>query len=202
MILSRPLLMFMALNVVLGVLVSQASVPFVVRPAIYPGPVHSRAFAGVASSPVTWLVSVGRPGASLVLRPPRMFRHRLRLLSIPIPTLTLILFPLRPILFLSLIPFLMIRLHLLQPLFRLTRPLLLMTIHRTKHVKRLQLVTPEDGEVVMSYDLSVADASPPRRPRPRVPSSLDYKKLVRLVLPKVKLVFRFVYCQKVVFIHG
>ena len=57
----------------------------------------------------------------------------------------------------------------------------------TKHVKRLQLVTPEDGEVVMSYDLSVADASPPRRPRPRVPSSLDYKKLVRLVLPKVKL---------------
>ena len=57
----------------------------------------------------------------------------------------------------------------------------------TKHVKRLQLVTPEDGEVVMSYDLSVADASPPRRPRPRVPSSLDYTKLVHLVLPKVKL---------------
>ena len=55
-----------------------------------------------------------------------------------------------------------------------------------KHVKRLQLVTPEDGEVVMSYDLSVAGASPPRRPRPRVPSSLDYTKLVHLVLPKVK----------------
>ena len=93
MILSRPLLMFTAFNVVFGVLVSQPSVPFVVRPAIYPGPVHSRAFAGVASSPVTWLVNVGRPGASLVLRPPRLFR----LLSI----LILVLFPLRPILFRS-----------------------------------------------------------------------------------------------------
>ena len=39
MILSRPLLMFMALNVVSGILVSQPTVPFVVRPAIYPGPV-------------------------------------------------------------------------------------------------------------------------------------------------------------------
>ena len=58
---------------------------------------------------------------------------------------------------------------------------------RTKHFKRLELVTPEDGKVVMSSDLSVADASPPQRPRPRVPSSADYKKLVRLVLPKVKL---------------
>ena len=58
---------------------------------------------------------------------------------------------------------------------------------RTKHVKRLELVTPEDGEVVMSSNLSVADASPPRRLRPRVPSSVDYKKIVRLVLPKVKL---------------
>ena len=126
MILSRPLLMFTALNVVFGVLVSQPSVPFVVRPATYPGPVHSRALAGVAGSPVTWLVSVGSPGASLGLRPPRLFRQRLCLLSIP----SLILFPLRPILFpfLSLIPFLMIRLHLLKPLFRLTRPLLLMTI--------------------------------------------------------------------------
>jgi len=38
----------------------------------------------------------------------------------------------------------------------------------------------------MSSDLSVADASPPRRPRSRVPSSVDYKKLVRLVLPKMK----------------
>ena len=56
-----------------------------------------------------------------------------------------------------------------------------------KHVKRLELVTPEDGEVVMSSDISVVDASPPRRPRPHVPSSVDYKKLVRLVLPKVKL---------------
>ena len=54
-------------------------------------------------------------------------------------------------------------------------------------VKRLELVSPEDREIVMSSDLSVADASPPRRPRPRVPSSVDYKKLVRLVLPKVKL---------------
>ena len=52
-------------------------------------------------------------------------------------------------------------------------------------VKRLELVSPEDE--VMSSDLSVADASPPRRPRPRVPCSVDYKKLVRLVLPKVKL---------------
>ena len=39
----------------------------------------------------------------------------------------------------------------------------------------------------MPSDLSVADNPPPRRPRPRVPSSIDYKKLVRLVLPKVKL---------------
>ena len=51
----------------------------------------------------------------------------------------------------------------------------------------MNLTTPEDGEVFMSSDLSVADASPPRRPRPRVPSSADYKKLVRLALPKVKL---------------
>ena len=54
-------------------------------------------------------------------------------------------------------------------------------------VQSHELTTPEDGEVFMSSDLSVADASPPRRPRPRVPSSADYKKLVRLVLPKVKL---------------
>ena len=39
----------------------------------------------------------------------------------------------------------------------------------------------------MSSDLSVDDASLPWRPRPRVPSSVDYTKLVRLVLPKVKL---------------
>ena len=38
-----------------------------VRPAIYPGPVRSRAFAGAASSPVMWLGSVCRPGFSLVL---------------------------------------------------------------------------------------------------------------------------------------
>ena len=50
-----------------------------------------------------------------------------------------------------------------------------------------ELITPEDGEVVMSSDHSEADASPPRRPRPRVPSSVDYRKLVCLVLPKVKL---------------
>ena len=54
-------------------------------------------------------------------------------------------------------------------------------------VQSHELTTPEVGEVFMSSDLSVADASPPRRPRPRVPSSADYKKLVRLVLPKVKL---------------
>ena len=54
-------------------------------------------------------------------------------------------------------------------------------------VQSHELTTPEDGEMFMSSDLSVADASPPRRPRPRVPSSADYKKLVRLVLPKVKL---------------
>ena len=54
-------------------------------------------------------------------------------------------------------------------------------------VQSHELTTPEDGEVFMSSDLSVADASPPRRPRPGVPSSADYKKLVRLVLPKVKL---------------
>ena len=38
----------------------------------------------------------------------------------------------------------------------------------------------------MSSDHSEVDASPPRRPCPRVPSSVDYRKLVRLVLPKVK----------------
>ena len=54
-------------------------------------------------------------------------------------------------------------------------------------IQSQELTIPEDGEVVMSSDLSVADASPPRRPRPRVPSSADYKKLVRLVLPKVRL---------------
>ena len=53
-------------------------------------------------------------------------------------------------------------------------------------VQSQELVTPEDGEVVMSSDLSEADASQPRLPRPRVPSSVDYKKLDRLVLPKVK----------------
>ena len=60
--------MFMALNVVSGILVSQPTVPFVARPAIYPGPVRSRSFAGAVSSPVTWPVSVGRLGASLFLR--------------------------------------------------------------------------------------------------------------------------------------
>ena len=54
-------------------------------------------------------------------------------------------------------------------------------------VQSHELTTPEDGEVFMFPDLSVADASPPRRPRPRVPSFADYKKLVRPVLPKVKL---------------
>ena len=54
-------------------------------------------------------------------------------------------------------------------------------------VQSQEHVTPEDGEVVMSSDHSDANASPPRRPRPRVPSSVDYRKLVRLVLPKVKL---------------
>ena len=54
-------------------------------------------------------------------------------------------------------------------------------------VQSQELITLEDGEVVMSSDHSEADASPPRRPRPRVPSSVDYRKLVRLVLPKVKL---------------
>ena len=67
MILFRPLLMFMALNVASGILVSQPTVPLVVRPAIYPGPVRSRAFAGAASSPVMWLGSVCRLGFSLVL---------------------------------------------------------------------------------------------------------------------------------------
>ena len=55
------------------------------------------------------------------------------------------------------------------------------------HVQSQELITPEDGEVVMSSDHSEADASPPRRPRPYVSSSVDYRKLVRLVLPKVKL---------------
>ena len=54
-------------------------------------------------------------------------------------------------------------------------------------VQSQELITPEDGEVVLSSDHSEANASPPRRPRPRVPSSVDYRKLVRLVLPKVKL---------------
>ena len=54
-------------------------------------------------------------------------------------------------------------------------------------VQSHELLSPEDGEVVMSSNHSEADASPPRRPRPRVPSSVDYRKLVRLVLPKVKL---------------
>ena len=78
--------MFMALNVVSGILVSQPTVPFVVRPAIYPGPVRSRAFASAASSPVMWLGSVCGLGfrkgrtchrsprrlLSLVLRLPRI----------------------------------------------------------------------------------------------------------------------------------
>ena len=81
---TRPLLMFTALDIVFGVLVSKPSVPFVVRPAIYPRPVHFWAFAGVASSPVTWLVSVGRPGSSLVLRPPRLYCHRQHSAKMPI----------------------------------------------------------------------------------------------------------------------
>ena len=54
-------------------------------------------------------------------------------------------------------------------------------------VQSQELTIPGDGEVFMSSDLSVADASPPRRPRPRVPSSADHKKLVSLVLPEAKL---------------
>ena len=59
--------MFRALNVVSGILVSQPSVPFVVRPATYHVPVRSRAFSGIASIPVMWLRSVRRLGFSLVL---------------------------------------------------------------------------------------------------------------------------------------
>ena len=47
-----------------------------------------------------------------------------------------------------------------------------------------ELVTPEDGEVVRSLDHSEADAFPPRRPRPRVPSPVD---CIKLVLPRVRL---------------
>ena len=59
--------MFMALNVVSGILVSQPTVPFVVRPTIYPGPVRSRVFAGAASSPVMWIQP--RPPAPLAADP-------------------------------------------------------------------------------------------------------------------------------------
>ena len=59
--------MFEAVIVVFGILASQPSVPFVVRAVIYPGPVHCRVFAGVASNPVMWLGSVCRLGVSLVL---------------------------------------------------------------------------------------------------------------------------------------
>ena len=110
--------MYLVLSVAPGIPANLSIVLFVKSLVICPGPVPSRACAGAASSPVTWPVSVGGLGASLVLRPPRLFRHRHRLCLLSIPSL--ILFPLRPIPFPfpfpSLIPFLMIRLHLLQPL--------------------------------------------------------------------------------------
>ena len=174
--------MFMALNVVFGVLVSQPSVPFVVRPAIYPGPVHSRAFAGVASSPVTWLVSVGQPRPSSSASVPSPSPSSSPADPVPDPVST----PSDPVPVTNPVPD---DPSAPAPASVPSYPSITVDDHlRTRQVKRLELVTPEDGEVVMSSDLSVADASPQRRTRPRVPSSVDYKKLVRLFHPKVKLV--------------
>ena len=102
----------------------------------------------------------GRPGASLVLRPPRPVSTP----SDPVPVPVTDPVPDDP--------------SAPAPASVPSYPSITVDDHPLmKHVKRLELVTPEDGEVVMSSDLSVADASPPRRPRPRVPSSVDYKNL-------------------------
>ena len=169
--------MFTALNVVFGVLVSQPSVPFVVRPAIYPGPVHSRAFAGVASTHVArgcgqaW----GQPRPSSSAPVPSPSSSPVDPVPDPVPVPLTDPVPDDP--------------SAPAPASVPSYPSITVDDHpRTKHVKRLELVTLEYREVVMSSDYSVADASPPRRPRPCVPSSVDYKKLVRLVLPKVKFV--------------
>ena len=81
-------------------------------------------------------MSVGRPGASLVLRPPRLFRHSLSPVdrdpdpvTDPVPD-----DPSAP-----------------APASVPSYPSITVDDHPcTKHVKRLELVTPEDGELVMS----------------------------------------------------
>ena len=65
--------MFLVLFVVRGIPANLLDVAFVKNLTICPEPAPSRACAGVVSSPVTWPVSVGRLGASLVLRPLFLF---------------------------------------------------------------------------------------------------------------------------------
>ena len=98
-----------------GTLVNLFTVPSVKNLVVCPGPVPSRACAGAARSPAMWPVSVGRLGASLVLRPLLLF---LFLLLVPRMTGTCPLSPRTILIFLLLIQFLF--------LFRPIRPLLLM----------------------------------------------------------------------------
>ena len=76
-------------------------------------------------------------------------------------------------------------LHLCNPFCHplLSRPLLCLLLCHLSSLRNLLLLKMER----LLCHHSEADASPPRRPRPRVPSSVAYRKLVRLVLPKVKL---------------
>ena len=80
--------MYLVLSVAPGTLVNLFTVPSVKNLVICPGPVPSRACAGAARSPAMWPVSVGRLGASLVLRPLLLFQ-----LILFLSTLFLLLVP-------------------------------------------------------------------------------------------------------------
>ena len=112
----------LGLSVAPGTLVNLFTVPSVKNLIICPGPVPSRACAGAARSPAMWPVSVGRLGASLVLRPLLLLLFQLILFLLLVPRLTGTC-PLSPW---SILILILLLLLLIQFLFRRIRFLLLM----------------------------------------------------------------------------
>ena len=108
-----------------GTLVNLFTVPSVKNLGICLGPVPSRACAGAARSPAMWPVSVGRLGASLVLRLLLLLLFQLILFLLLLPRMTGT-FPLSPRILLLLLLLLLLIQFLFLFLFRRIRPLLLM----------------------------------------------------------------------------
>ena len=163
---------------VFTMLVSLLRVLSFMNPVTCLGTALSRVCACAASSRVTWPEIVRSPGVRPV--PVLLCLLRLRLFSLlslcrPSWRLRRHLYPLP-----------LSRLRLCNPFCHplLSRPLLCLHLCYLSSLRNLLLLKMER---FLSSDHSEADASPPRRPRPRVASLVDYRQLVRLVLPKVKL---------------